>query len=131
MFWYLKKELWVDRDVIIFGSADLSCYNGGIRHFKGLTVDQIHQLYQKKLICPWGRQNNSPTAQEIWEFMEKYEGYTAIGYAVSPQRADCRVTIEGVVKTSPIVDPNELVDFQKLFVSPDELIINYTRVWYD
>lgn len=131
MYWHLKKEIWEERDNIIFGEADLSQYFGGVRRFKQLTVEQIKQLRQQHLISSLGRQNNSPTAQEIWEFMEKYEGYVAMGYVVSPQREDCRVTLDGVEKRSPITNPQELADFQKLFSCADEIVINCTHVWYD
>lgn len=124
---------WEERDTIIFGESNLLAYAGGVRHFNGLTLEQLDQLLKKRYILPDERQNNSPTVQEICEFMKRYTGYTAIGYAVSPQREDCRVTLEGIEKPFPITNEEEFLHFRHLFRWADELVIanNYTRCWYD
>lgn len=131
MYDSLTKDAWKKRDNIIFGEANLGCYAGGVRRFTKLSLEQLQQLRQNHFISPLARQNNSPSVQEFQDFMEKYDGYTAMGYVVTPQREDCRVTLDGLEKSTPITDPVELSEFQQLFRCADEIVINHTYVWYD
>lgn len=74
------------RDIILFGEEfNSEEYLGGIRHFDRLTLGDLKKLIENKFIELEECQNDSPTTEEILQFIEKYPDYTAHGYAVSPR----------------------------------------------
>jgi hypothetical protein len=78
-------------------------------------------------------QNESPTAKEFKEFAEKYknEDLCFIGYLISPEREDYRVSITGIEAKSQ--DCKFIDEFIKLFSRADEFECSqgYQRCWYD
>lgn len=85
------------RDEIIFGDYKPEAYKlGGIRRFENLTLEQFKLLYDEKFIDPEDCQNSAPSAEDFINFMQENPQFTAHGYAVSPERNDYRVTIEGL-----------------------------------
>ena len=121
-----------DRDKIIFGSYNKKTYSGGIRRFDGITKDQLKLLLDKKFINPDEKQNACPSVSQIYEFMTKYPDYQAHGYAVSPEREDYRVSLEGVMKNGPSESKEEMHDFTKLFRNADEFQMNDKMYcWFD
>lgn len=88
---------WQVRDAILgitvkWGEDD----SGGIFHVERLDAMTLESLLRGKFIDPSDQQNESPTVAEFAEFMRAHPGTTAFGYAVSPHRADYRVSIEGI-----------------------------------
>ena len=117
------------RDEIIFGRP--AKYKvGGIERFEAMGVDTLRTLFEEKFIDPETQWNGSPKEGEFLEFLEKHPSFTVHGYVVSPDRSDCRVTVEGVYKGS---DPTyeELVDLVKYFRLADEFDLSVGWVWYD
>ena len=94
------KELNKDfkaRDAIIFDETpDWGEACGGVIRFTDLTLEQLKRLIEGHFIWLNETQNDSPSTMEFLEFMERYPMVTCHGYAVSPDRDDYRVTIEGL-----------------------------------
>ncbi len=123
------------RDQIIFGEAyDKEKYSGGIRYFDVLCLEQIEKLEQEGLLDLDERQNNSPSVREIIEFLKSREtdGWYVHGYSVSPERADCRVSFEGVGKRTP-PSMQDVIDFAEMFRYADEFHVSDEGLycWYD
>ena len=123
-----------ERERIIFNSPyDKRLYAfGGIRHFEGLTLQQVEELLDKGYLKSNDTQNSSPTAQEFVDFVkESGLDYTFHGYSVSPERDDCRVTIEGI-EYSGVPDKADIVEFVDFARFADTLDINEgLYCWYD
>ena len=120
------------RDEIIFGSYDPKAYFGGLRYFKGMSGGTLRYLVTNKFTSMQERQNASPTIEELLDFLERHPGYTAHGYAVSIDRGDYRVTVEGLAKKEPEQDRDTLVEFVELNRFADELdISDRMYCWYD
>ncbi len=123
------------RDQIIFGEAyDKENYFGGIRRFDVLCLEQIEKLEQEGLLDLYARQNNSPAVGEIIEFLKSREtdGWYVHGYCVCPERADCRVSFEGVGKRTP-PSKQDVIDFTEMFRFADEFRVSKDSLycWYD
>lgn len=105
---------------------------GGCIHFKNLNNENFNLLAMENFIDPYDSQNDSPTADEFREFINKYPEVTAHGYAVSPDRYDYRVTIEGI-EYYGIVSKEMLIDFINLCRYADEFIIEDDMLycWFD
>lgn len=87
-----------ERDRIIWGEDfDEDEYSGGTRHFTDISVETAQLLIDRGYLDPEDRQNCSPTAQEIIDFINcstDSRDWWLSGYAVSPARDDFRVTID-------------------------------------
>jgi hypothetical protein len=108
---------------------DYTC--GGITPFKGLSAANFKALIDEGFLDPHGAQNYSPEAHEFLSFIEEHPHFTAHGYAVSPERGDCRVSIEGiqgnVARTS-----RAFFDFIDRFRDADEFeVVPECYAWYD
>lgn len=88
------------RDQYIKDHADLdSEYMGGIKRFSGLHVDDVKHLMEIGAADPDDRQNDAPSIQELVDFASDYaDDYdvTFRGYVVSPERDDCRTSIDAI-----------------------------------
>lgn len=82
-------------------------YDGGMVRFEGLDAKRLAKLIAKGFADPAGRQNDSPTAARFLEFMKREPRARAHGYVVSPRRADCRVSVEGLTLTFQSTDTPE------------------------
>ena len=120
------------RDELLFGEFDLDKYSGGIRRFEDLGYDDLKYLMEQRFISYGDYQNCSPCAGDIMHFMEDYTKFTAHGYAVSPNRGDYRITLEGVELTGEY-DHETLLAFIEMFRFADEFDIEPYRLycWYD
>ena len=121
------------RDELIFGKYSPEGYLGGIKRFGGLTLDKLETLLKEKFADPDEAQNASPTIAEFRDFLLDYPSYTAHGYAVSDDRSDYRVTIEGVGKTGGYDSAEELEAFISMFRCADEFMADRDGMfcWYD
>lgn len=122
------------RDNIIFGKPiNWGISNiGKIIKFKNLSFNKLKTLKQQNFLDPNETQNDSPTIQEIMDFMEINPKFTAHGYAISPNRDDYRISIEGVYLQGGYTK-KELKNFTKLFNDADDFQIKDTELyaWYD
>jgi hypothetical protein len=73
-------------------------YGGGIRHFKGLTVESLLQLIKEGFVNVHEQQNSSPRIRELLAFAEQFPEaeITFEGYAVHKERSDYRLSIDGL-----------------------------------
>jgi hypothetical protein len=105
---------------------------GGVRYFRGLPVNVAQKLIDGGFVemGPW---NDCPgVADAIFPFLRRNSEFTAHGYAVSPERQDARITIEGVERSAALTKA-EIIDFATSFNGADEIQLtpDYARCWYD
>ena len=125
-----------ERDHILFGTTPPT-YSGGVAKFTRLTLEKIKLLVKKGILDPTDSYNCSPEVQDYMDFMETHPGFHAHGYAVSPERKDCRVTIEGIKArlepTDSPFDPDTIRDFVLRYRHADEFEWepDHLYCWYD
>ena len=120
------------RDEIIFGKYESKAYKGGLRRFDNLSLEKLKKLVECKFIRLEECQNNSPSVREFIEFMEKYSGYTVMGYAISVKRTDYRVTLDGIEKREIVYSLDEVDEFESLFGDADDFdSYNALYAWFD
>jgi len=91
------------RDKLLGIKPDWTGQNGGLEYIDEIKIDLLDKLLIDGFIDPEGYQNESPTTKEFYEFMNKFPKVSAHGYAISPQRDDYRITLEGLhVKESDV-----------------------------
>lgn len=102
------------------------------KNFEGVTALQLRALLESNFSDEEDAQNDSPTYREFLEFMEAHPGVTAHGYIVTPDREDCRVSIEGI-EYEGAYTMEWLKDFAFLCRHADEFKIdeNGFYCWYD
>lgn len=123
---------WEKRDKLIFGEANIEKYKwGGIYHFEKMDVDTLKALLDEKFADPEGQQNCAPCIKDIYDFMVDHPNFVAHGYAVSPERDDYRVSIEGVDGTYVEKDMETIKDFTDLFRYADEFSLDDLWCWFD
>ncbi len=105
---------------------------GGCINFEGLNKKRFDLLLEENFIDPDDSQNESPTAKEFKDFMDRYPDVTAHGYAISPDRCDCRITIEGISYNGS-VSKEMMKDFIDMCRYADEFVCenNCLYCWYD
>ena len=119
------------RDEILFGTADIDYKFGGTQYFRGIDCNILEQLLEEDFIDPEECQNCSPSTEEFFEFMKKHPEFTAHGYAVSPDRSDYRITIEGIEADEDCNNQEALEDFIGLCRFADEFCIHPPYAWWD
>lgn len=126
----LTPEMTEEREQLIFGRPySIKKYIGGISRFKALDVDTAKELLAKGYIDPDDTQNNSPTNREMIDFCDDGSGRWFLhGYAVSPDRGDCRVSFEGVMANDPLTK-DDIIDFLRMFRYADELDVDEGSAW--
>jgi hypothetical protein len=126
-FFAKSDAYWKER----FGSSPSGFPCGGTRNFKGLSLRALERLTRLGVASegPW---NNCPGNAAFLGFMRKHPSWTAHGYAVSPDRGDVRLTIEGLEKEGR-VGTREGKAFREAFGRADEFEVGkrYARCWYD
>ena len=120
------------RDLFLYGEEyNPSHYLGGCRSIEALTNLEVKWLVENGYLDVNDAQNYSPTAGEFWRFLDKYPDFTAFGYAISPDREDYRITIEGIKAPEFPETKEKLVDFFNLCRFADELELDPPRAWWD
>ncbi len=71
-------------------------YDGGIARYEGLNAERLGQLVAEGFADPEECQNDAPSIGKFLAFMRREPRALAHGYVVSPQRSDCRVSVEGL-----------------------------------
>jgi len=90
-------------------------YNGGIRKFKYVPVEVIKQLIAGGFADSLDQQNESPTLKQFVKFGEKHSRFVFNGYAVSPNRSDCRVTVDSIIyKETDSITKEELIMLEEV-----------------
>ncbi len=108
------------RDQLLGIQADWTSQSGGIEYIETITIDQLEKLLTDKFIDPNDYQNESPTTRTFYEFMARFPNVSAHGYAVSPERDDYRVTIEGLYVKESDVTSELKKQFSELCQEADE-----------
>ena len=130
---YMSKQLADKRDQIIFGEDyNKDSYLGGIRRFDCLEADDLHALLDADLADREDKHNYAPSFGEIMKFLDSHPNFWAHGYAVSPERDDCRVSLEGV-ECGSVYDLSDVQDFFSVFKCPDDVSVTKTGMycWFD
>jgi len=120
------------RDGILFGEAGPT-YSGGTCPFAGIDFYALDMLIQMGVIALDECQNNSPTVQEFKAFLSEHPEFQAHGYAVSAERKDYRVTLEGLAGTAS--NMQAALAFSQFFNNADVCRVDQQtlecRSWYD
>jgi hypothetical protein len=135
-----------ERDHILFGTTPPT-YPGGVAPFAGLTLEKIQTLISKGLLDPLDSYNLSPEVQDYIDFMEDHPGFTAHGYAYSPERfgkdwplgvdPNHSIALEGIEAKrkpkDPPFDHDTIRDFVLRYRSADEFEWepDHLYCWYD
>jgi hypothetical protein len=87
-----------ERDRLIFGEpVDWERESGGMKSFVAMDADTLQELVEGGFAQRGDRQNAAPPLSAFLGFMRACPGkFLAHGYAISPARPDCRVTVEGL-----------------------------------
>jgi len=108
---------------------------GGIVRFKNLSFDQVKQLMEEKFLNPDDQQNSAPTCGEFFSLISKHPQMRAHGYAVTPNREDYRVSIEGVEFRGLITEEikDSIIKYELNDADVFELSIRegYLYCWWD
>lgn len=126
-----ERARYNERDRIIFGEDfNPAEYMGGIRRFGALTLRKAKDLVEKGFLDMSGQQNWSPTVDEFIDFVNRMGGdatnWLFGGYAVAPDRTDCRVTIDELIcKDTMIVSPLDASAFVHFARHADDLDFYY------
>lgn len=106
--------------------------SGGITRFNHLNLEALKQLIDENFADPTERQNDSPSIQEFYDFMEKHPGCGCHGYFVDIERSDYRVSLEGIIFGGKVTIPL-LLDFASQFRSASEfeVDVHYLYCWWD
>lgn len=86
---------YVKRDEIIFGGYDPKSYIGGCKNFH-CSYKTMEKLVEENFIELDECQNSSPYTKDFMDILKDVDNVRFIAYAISPDRDDYRVTIEGV-----------------------------------
>ena len=124
------------RDDIIFGAA---CppeeeWAGGIRRFE-IAPSVMEKLIDEGFVDITDRHNDSPSIEDymqFFRFVAKPELWKIIGYAVSHERDDYRVSVDGC-ETESNLNISDLTAFATLFRFADEFELTpyNVRCWFD
>lgn len=130
MFNYNKD--YETRDTFLFGGYNKDLYRfGGTCGIDNISATDIKYLMDMKFIDPDECQNYSPSTKEIYDFINKHPQFYAFGYAVSPERDDYRITLEGIRSDDEDLGVEDLKDFIEFAHRADELDVRPPRAWWD
>ena len=130
----LKNGLNADvqrRDHIIFGDADVKQV-GGIKDFE-ISLHQLENLIDENFIVLEETQNDRPSTEEFLNFIKRFPIVKAIGFAVDLERADYRVSLDGLKYIGNIDDGFAYVIKNEWEETADEFELTeiYFRAWWD
>lgn len=109
-------------------------YGGGIQRFDHLTLDNLKLLAEKTYIKLNDTQNDSPSVREFLEFARSHPTikFEFRGYIVSPERDDCRISIEGFrAWTNCDKDNKEVMTFAAFADELEEIEPYLIDAWWD
>lgn len=119
------------RDVIL--GIEHQKYIGGLTNFINLDLEKLEKLIKENFINLDQKQNNSPPVQEFYEFMKKNPCVKAHGYAVSSDRSDYRVSIEGLHYVESNISGDLQLEFAKFCRTADSFTCTSEKLysWWD
>lgn len=108
----------------ILGIAGTKYPNGGMEKFGGLSLARFKRLVSEGFISV----RDQETYKRFMGFMEKNSIFRAFGYAVSDERSDSRVVIQGIeaVILNKLSQVSEK-EFQETFSDADEVNTRFNR----
>ena len=105
---------------------------GSISRFKSVPIDLLEKLIFHGFVY-LGKWNSCPGVQDLFlPFLQRHPDFTAHGYAVSKERQDSRITIEGIECAAPMTIET-VIDFANSFRRADDFSLSSSnaRCWYD
>lgn len=124
------------RDEIIFGGYDKKKYLGGCRNFT-CYYDVMKQLVDENFIELDECQNYAPDTKDFMEILDGVPNVEFMAYAISPDRDDYRVTIEGFEVEISDTDFDTISLLVENFHGADEFSFQhngdsyYLHAWWD
>ena len=120
------------RDEIIFGSVVEEYPLGGCKPFHKLSLKQLDLLIKENFIDLNERQNdNAPAVEDFHSFLTDHPDFVLEGYAVSVDRRDYRVSIDGIAKYEGI-SKEDIIDFAQFYDANEYCIEeDFMRAWWD
>lgn len=124
------------RDEIIFGKYDPESYLGGCKNFQ-CSYETMKQLVDENFIEPDECQNYSLSTKDFMDVLENIPNVEFLAYAISPDRDDYRVTIEGVEVEIPDTNFDEITLLVESLHYADEFSFHHTgdsyylHAWWD
>jgi hypothetical protein len=89
-------------------------YIAGIKKFDNLDLQKLELLIKENFLSLSDKPNYGPKAEDFYKFVKSNPDFKVSGYAVSPEREDYRISLNGVeLKRSPTKE--EVIDFVNLF----------------
>lgn len=115
---------------------------GGCTRFTGATLEILKNLEALKYLDLEEQQNNAPNVGEFLEIMAEFKELgvdpQAHGYVVTPERADSRISLEGLYVERPkgMRSDNWIVIIEKFsekFRTADDFTITSDKLycWFD
>jgi hypothetical protein len=121
----------VERDRLL-GLPEGADASGDITRFDEVDCATLEKLLRERWADPRDRQNLAPSIAEIFRFMKRWPEVRAYGYAVSSQRDDYRVSLEGIFVTPGDVSDQLRSEFVEFAKDADELTTDDGLVaWWD
>lgn len=93
---------------------------GAFFYFQNLPPEVLETLIAEQFADPEINQNDSPTIGEFLAYMKEHPGCNCHGYAVSIDREDYRVSLEGLDQRSNLSHEAE-IHFLKFCHGADEI----------
>jgi hypothetical protein len=97
-------------------------YVGGIAYFRDLDARTLASLIESRFIDPYDQQNLAPTTWQMFQFLCQHPRVRAMGYVVSLEREDYRMSITTVYSTG--IDSALRADAEKFCVDADEVVVD-------
>ncbi len=127
---------YLKRDSIIFGKYEPETYFGGCKNFH-CSYETMKKLVDENFIELNECQNYSPYTKDFMELLSPEDDVRFMAYAITPERPDYRVTIEGVDIVIPDDDFDKVSLFTESFRGADEFSLQhdgnnyYLHAWWD
>jgi hypothetical protein len=102
--------------------------NSDIIYFIELPLTVAEKLSKMGFIDPMDSQDNSPTNEEMMEFVKKHPNFWFHGYLVTEKRDDTRISFEGIGCGDNYSD-KDFKDFIEMFRHADEFVVERDKLW--
>lgn len=96
---------------------------GGTEKFGGLSYERIERLISEGFLTI----REHETYTRFIKFMKSHPTFRAYGYAVSSERSDSRIVIQGIESLFVKVDEKTIQDFKNTFYDADKLTAENNR----
>jgi hypothetical protein len=120
------------RDELLHPYVSAEGSYGGISRFKNAPLDVLEKLILHGFVH-LGEWNSCPGVQDLFlPFLLRHPDFTVHGYAISKERKDALITIEGI-ECNVSMTIETVIDFANTFRQADDFTLspNRARCWYD